>query len=88
MVNLSLFFSDGLSLHSPGCPGIPYVDQASIKLTEIQLPLTPVLVNHYCHLDGILTHPSKTPMDMSMTHFQRGFTEEGKLILNVDGTIP
>ena len=35
------FIGDMVSLHSPGCPGTSYIDQARFKLTEISLPLPP-----------------------------------------------
>lgn len=40
-----LFFSSFgkvcLSLHSPGYPGIHYIDQTGLKLTDISLPIPP-----------------------------------------------
>lgn len=35
------FLSDRVSLHSLGCPGTPFKDQAGLKLTETLLPLPP-----------------------------------------------
>jgi hypothetical protein len=34
-------FKNRVSLYSSGCPRIHYIDQAGLKLTEIQLPLPP-----------------------------------------------
>jgi len=45
--NYYFFFSDRVSLSSPGCPGTHSVDQADLELTEILLPLS--LNFHYLH---------------------------------------
>ena len=50
-------FWDSVSLYSPGCPGIHYVDQAGLKI-RIHLPLPPK-----CRIKGVCHHrPVKTPV--------------------------
>lgn len=47
MVFLSGFLRQGFS-NCPSCPGIYFVDKAALSLTEIILPVSPVLGLHVC----------------------------------------
>lgn len=46
------------------------------------------MVDLQCQLSWLWNHSGDTPLPMSVRSFQRGFTEEGVLTLNVGGTIP